>query len=100
MTYQAHCGARNCGAEITWTTEASSGRNRPVDTTPNPKGNVAVRETPTGLVSRVITTDRPLEDGEVLHMPHHATCNRVEVFRRRRGNALGQIHQEPTGGLW
>jgi hypothetical protein len=100
MPYQAHCGARSCGAPITWTT-STTGSNFPVDTEPNPKGNVAVRQTPTGLVSRVVTKDRPAEDGEVLHMPHHATCHKAELYRRQRGNAASTVvRDKPLDGLW
>ena len=43
----------------------------PVDEQPDPGGNVAVSP---GHRARVVPPGRPIEDSEVRHMPHFATC--------------------------
>ncbi len=59
----------------------------PLDATPNPNGNVTVRRNDRGdLEATVIGKKDVLDDlranGEVLYMPHHATCPQGRGWKR------------------
>lgn len=76
----------SCGAAIAWAvTEA--GKDIPIDGHPvEPgNGNLAVVRAGDGVLhSRVITKDRPLEEGELVGRSHFATCPDASKHRRPR----------------
>lgn len=75
----AKCG--RCGADIVWARTVAGpngpgGKPMPLDPTPHPEGNVAVRKAAPGrLLARVLGKDEtPDLTVEQLAMPHFATC--------------------------
>lgn len=61
-----------------------TGKRMPLDPDPHPDGNVAVVDSPGRRIAIVLTKDELVEARELgrdLFMPHHATCEKVEMFR-------------------
>lgn len=84
MSSQATCSS--CGREIDWA-KTVAGRLTPIDkdSAGQPGGNLGVIRHPNGdLTCRVLTADRPLEQGEVMGVAHWATCPRARAHRTRR----------------
>lgn len=83
-----------CGASLLWVA-TRNGKMQPVNAEPDPSGNVVLldpptyRSTPRGALrsSRALTKVER-EGGGLLpvegdrYMPHHATCPKVEKFRK------------------
>lgn len=89
----AYCDAPACGARIIFITitKQKGGTSRMVlNEQPDPAGNVAVREVDGLRTGRVATKDRPIRDGEVMYMPHWATCPKPRQFRKRETPAERQ----------
>lgn len=73
-----------CHAVIKFVTMEATRKSVPVEPHPDSRGTVAARKVkPAGygmhprLFGYVISHDRPLEDGYVLYMAHHAECYRI-----------------------
>jgi hypothetical protein len=89
----AYCDAPGCGAAIAiiTITKASGGTSRmPINDQPDPEGNIAVRTVDGLRTGRVATPARPVRAGEVLYMPHFATCTKPKQFRKRETPAERQ----------
>lgn len=73
---------RSCHAPIWWlVTEA--GKRMPVNPTPDPSGNLAVKGC--GFLGfRVLKADEDLAAGETRHVSHFATCPSADKHRSSR----------------
>lgn len=76
---------RSCDAPILWCV-TENGKWMPVDATPDPRGNVAIEQRGCAQVAVVVPAGSLREPGRVdpdaLHMPHWATCDHPEQWRR------------------
>lgn len=63
---------RSCDAIIVWV-RTVAGKAMPLDRDPDPNGNVVLRD---GVAVVLGPLERAIaeEEGELLRMPHHATC--------------------------
>lgn len=63
---------RSCDAEIRWA-RTIAGKAMPLNRDPDPNGNVVLRD---GVAVVLGPLERTIaeEEGELLLMPHHATC--------------------------
>lgn len=64
---------RSCRGEMIFAM-TGGGKTMPLDSTPNPDGNVAVYRHEDGYLSCRVVTDGVLKPGERMYMPHFATC--------------------------
>lgn len=71
---EARC--KGCGRPIFWARHATSGKAMPFDAEPSDHGTWDLRLNARGLAA--------IHDpkAETRYVPHHATCPKVEQFRR------------------
>lgn len=80
---------RTCGAPIIWATVRKSGKRMPLDATPDPDGNVALRADGTcevwGATIRLSLDEAVIaERGATWHRAHFAVCPNADRHRTRR----------------
>lgn len=75
----AKCSA--CQAPIIWL-KTTNGRSMPLDVTPNPEGNVVIKDGLAVVLGGVEAAD-PLI-GERRFMPHWSTCPHAAEFRKAK----------------
>jgi hypothetical protein len=76
------CGS--CGAQITWAV-TTNGKRMPVDTEPDPNGNVVMHAPAPGQLPIAAVVPRRLGDPEPVfarHTSHFATCPHADQHRR------------------
>lgn len=72
---------RSCGAEIEWARTVNN-RAMPLDAEPTADGNVVIRDGKAHVLGPMELL--VLDAGEVLRMPHHATCEHAAQWRGGR----------------
>ena len=69
---------RSCPAQVIWVRTAATGKRMPLDATPVPAGNVAIRD---GLA---VVMSGPVPGGGG-RLSHFATCPQAEKWRKGKG---------------
>lgn len=70
---------RSCRKPITWV-KTEKGKNIPLDSRPDPNGNLVVR----GGVAHFVKPGQRVEMGERLFVSHFVTCPAAKEHRRAR----------------
>lgn len=88
-----------CQAPIVWA-RTDGGKAMPVDLLEDLAGNVGIFVDGAGTVrARVITSERPVEPHERLHVPHFATCGVSKVATPRQDNVIPIYRARARRGL-
>lgn len=81
------CRGKDCSAQIRFVPVAHKTTTLVVNARSNRKGNVWVRDTPSGPVAQVLTKDATsgfVSAGIPLYLSHHATCPNAGEFGGKR----------------
>lgn len=78
---------RSCQAPVLWLQHATTGKRAPINTEPDPAGNIAVLDGTHYQVLGSSERQDALNEGWPLHLNHYVTCPYAAAWKKRGARA-------------